>query len=438
MNRFGKGGLELLRAFAIWSLSFGLYLWLGGASLRLVWFVCSVLLAYGILLRVLGISQIKIRRAFVPSVVQAGGQAELQVEMSWRCWLPIPWLLVTDRIGERITRKVLFPGWRRKLSYTSVLTDMPRGEWADIDSEIIWGDLFGWFRVRRILPGQAGLTVLPRPMSISVQDFAVYGDEMRVMTDVVTADRRAEYPGAGVRDYVPGDPLNRIHWKNSARTGKLQTKIPTSGYGSNTGIWLYSGNDGYPAPSTSDQKTAFELAVSASAGLAYYYESGDITYSLYTTAEEAAGMGGPSSRARTGKHRYDEALKSLAAVHLSDPLILTDLDAYSGPGRAPSSLIIVTGAFSGALVRVACSFQSAGRNVTICCTSSEQHPSSEQIRHKRDGNRERVNRFLELGGRLLVLNAERGVFERGYPTETHQGSGGEESERTAEQQKLAY
>ena len=30
---------------------------------------------------------------------------------------------------------------------------------------------------------------------------------------------------AGIRPYQPGDPVNRVHWKISARTGKLNTRL---------------------------------------------------------------------------------------------------------------------------------------------------------------------------------------------------------------------
>lgn len=104
--------------------------------------------------------------------------------------------------------------------------------------------------------------------------------------------RRAEYPGGGVRNYMPGDPLNRIHWKNSARSGKLQTMLPSSGWSSNTNIWLYSGSDGYPALTASEQQAAYELAVSAAAGLAEYLESIGIMYTLSTAATQ--GTKGPA------------------------------------------------------------------------------------------------------------------------------------------------
>lgn len=292
MNWLGKGGLELLRAVGLWGLSLGAYLWLGGASLRLIWYISTIMLAYGVLLRLFGISRIQVRRMFTPSVVQAGDQAELQVELSWRSWLPIPWMIVVHRVGEQRATKVLFPGWRQKASFTCILTDIPRGEWTDIDSEILWGDLFGWYRVRRRLPGQSALTVHPRPMRVTIPDYAGHGGDVRLEAEMAASVRRAEYPGGGVRNYMPGDPLNRIHWKNSARSGKLQTMLPSSGWSSNTNIWLYSGSDGYPASTAFEQQAAYELAVSAAAGLAEYLESIGIMYTLSTAAIQ--GTKGPA------------------------------------------------------------------------------------------------------------------------------------------------
>jgi uncharacterized protein (DUF58 family) len=44
------------------------------------------------------------------------------------------------------------------------------------------------------------------------------GDALRRKTHFVTTN------AAGVRDYAPGDSLNRIHWKSSARRGRLIVK----------------------------------------------------------------------------------------------------------------------------------------------------------------------------------------------------------------------
>jgi len=68
----------------------------------------------------------------------------------------------------------------------------------------------------------------------------------------------------GVRDYLPGDPLSRVHWAQSARRGRLQTKElhATDGGRRPTVVLLDCGGRAAAAPE------AFEVAVSAAASLA--------------------------------------------------------------------------------------------------------------------------------------------------------------------------
>ncbi|MBK1678638.1 DUF58 domain-containing protein, partial [Rhodospirillum rubrum] len=70
----------------------------------------------------------------------------MTVQITYRSVLPLPWLIVTDRMGGREYRKLLFPGMRKRLEYTYRLNQVPRGVWSSIYSEVEWGDMFGWFR----------------------------------------------------------------------------------------------------------------------------------------------------------------------------------------------------------------------------------------------------------------------------------------------------
>ena len=84
------------------------------------------------------------------------------------------------------------------------------------------GDLFGLFPVKRQFPSQDSLLVYP--MMVEVQSFPSPagwlsgGEALRRRTQQITAN------ASGVRDYAPGDPLNRIHWLSTARRDSLIVK----------------------------------------------------------------------------------------------------------------------------------------------------------------------------------------------------------------------
>ncbi|MGQ9567197.1 MAG: DUF58 domain-containing protein [Anaerolineae bacterium] len=97
------------------------------------------------------------------------------------------------------------------------------------------GDPFGIFRVQRQVPGVRYVVVYPATVDLSFFPPLVGeypgGDATRRRTHHVTPNV------AGVRDYVPGDSFNRIHWPSTARTNRLIVKEfeldPTAD------IWLF-------------------------------------------------------------------------------------------------------------------------------------------------------------------------------------------------------
>jgi len=81
-------------------------------------------------------------------------------------------------------------------------------------------DPLGLFSVARSVPSRAEILVYPFPEP--VPDL-VYGgaDRFGVEEAVVARVRGSGIDPDGVREYQPGDPLNRVHWKSTARTGTL-------------------------------------------------------------------------------------------------------------------------------------------------------------------------------------------------------------------------
>ena len=85
------------------------------------------------------------------------------------------------------------------------------------------GDLFGLHRRYRVATNPHFLLVFPRVHPLEGFDVA----SRRPIGEVKMSYRLFEDPTrvAGVRQYEAGDPLNRIHWRATARTGVLHSKI---------------------------------------------------------------------------------------------------------------------------------------------------------------------------------------------------------------------
>jgi uncharacterized protein (DUF58 family) len=97
-----------------------------------------------------------------------------------------------------------------------------RGRFRLGPSTLISGDPFGIVRLQRRMPGTSEILVYPRTEELP--EFRLPGAElpggqaMRIRTYNVTPN------AATIREYVPGDSSNRIHWRSSARLNKLMVK----------------------------------------------------------------------------------------------------------------------------------------------------------------------------------------------------------------------
>jgi len=84
-------------------------------------------------------------------------------------------------------------------------------------------DPFGMCFVARTFPAEHDIIVYPRPLPIP--DLVLKGMRGRQNTEIRPVGRAGESADFhGIRPYVQGDDLRRVHWKATAHTGKLAIK----------------------------------------------------------------------------------------------------------------------------------------------------------------------------------------------------------------------
>lgn len=135
------------------------------------------------------------------------------------------WLEVRDHSPlphSRGSRVLSMIGPRQRYRYLARTRLTSRGVFPLGPTEIRSSDPFGLFPVRREFPPTASLVVYP--MTVEVRAFPAPpgllpgGEALRRRTHQITPN------AAGVREYAPGDPLNRIHWPSTARRDQLIVK----------------------------------------------------------------------------------------------------------------------------------------------------------------------------------------------------------------------
>lgn len=161
----------------------------------------------------------RIRRAQVGQIFQE----RFKVQNNSR--LPRLWLEVLDQStlpGSPGSRVLVMLGGRQQRSYRARTRLVQRGVFSLGPTVLASGDPFGLFPVSRTR--SPGASLLVYPMMVEIHTFPnpagllPGGDALRRRTHQVTPN------AAGVREYAPGDSLNRIHWASTARRGQLMAK----------------------------------------------------------------------------------------------------------------------------------------------------------------------------------------------------------------------
>ncbi len=183
--------------------------------------------------------RIEYRRRLSHNQVFFGEEIVFEIEVTNRKPLPLPWLQIEDELPEKVTflkgktetmieDRVLLTNIFPINMYHRVKRRFPvrcqqRGAFVFGPTYIRSGDLFGFFRREMKFDKLDYLLVYPRLVPLEKLGIAsrqLFGDirlKRHLFQDPVLT--------AGVRDYVSGDSLKRIHWKSTARLGRLQTKV---------------------------------------------------------------------------------------------------------------------------------------------------------------------------------------------------------------------
>ena len=168
-----------------------------------------------------------------------GDTVTLDITVANEKMLPLPWVHVEEELpmeldalagtvdvgakaGRNALTTTLSLGWYHRRSRRYPMRCLNRGVFSFGPTLIQSGDLFGFFRNETVVQTTDRLIVYPPivPLEqLGIPSRDPFGD-LRVRRHLFEDPVRV----AATRDYMPGDPLRRIHWKSSARMARLQTR----------------------------------------------------------------------------------------------------------------------------------------------------------------------------------------------------------------------
>jgi uncharacterized protein (DUF58 family) len=247
----------------------------------------------------------------------------------------------------------LGPGERRELRLA--FTPRRRGRIEMTGLTVGRPDALGLVRSLERVPLAARLIALPRRYRLP---------------EIVLPGRRKFQPGGvslaasigdseeflALRDYRPGDPLQRVHWKSYARTGKPVVKDYQDEFFERHALVLDTGSGGENGVG---EDAAFEDAVALAASFVYTIDTHECLLDLLFVED-----GVRAYTAGRGQLQSEHMLEVLAAVSPSEPAAFAGL-AKSVAGRRDSlsSVILILLAWDEERRKLAAALRASGAQV---------------------------------------------------------------------------
>lgn len=221
------------------------------------------------------INSVSAKRTINQLVAETGDVVSVAIKATSSGKLPISWVLIEDMLhgaapgirgqGLEVTGRHIdvtdFRDGKQQMLYQ--LKCHRRGYYQIGPMVAESGDLFGLNRRFRVLQEPDYLLVHPRVVELEGYDLA----SRQPIGEIVMTHRLFEDPTriSGIRSYQNGDSLSRIHWRATARTGQLQSKVYEASSVAGATILL----DFHTASfDKNDEPVRSELAVSCAASIA--------------------------------------------------------------------------------------------------------------------------------------------------------------------------
>lgn len=248
-----------------------------------------------------------------------GEKIPVRLRLANRSWLPMPWLMVEDRVPLDLKetdsyRSVLSVGSHAQIDHEYTLYAKRRGYYTVGPLTLTTGDLFGFAEATWQEQNPVHVTVYPEVLPLykfglpSRSPFGTLAARQRIFED---PNRMA-----GVRAYASGDSMRRIHWKASAHEDSLLVKKFQPAIALNVTIILDLNREAYPLNGAIG---ASEWAIVAAASVASYVVGqrqpiGLISNGLDSVSEKTA----QPIPMRQGQGQLISILTALARIQLHD------------------------------------------------------------------------------------------------------------------------
>jgi uncharacterized protein (DUF58 family) len=322
-------------------------------------FLCALaFLLYAVLLQAFACKGIQAQHDLSSYICLSGEELLVSVQASYHSLLPLPWLVLHDTwmhtgSGEKLQfHKLLFPWFRRSFRIRYRILGLQRGQYVLTGSEVITGDPFGFTIKKKAVQAVQSCKVYPKS-----------ADLLQIRRALLSEPRESSL----VRTYISGDPLRRIHWKSSARLGRLMTKESEQTASAQRMLLLDA------APAARDEAVQPHLEHGIALAAAFFEAA--------ASARESCGFACSSTRRIAPAIRQDLTLayEVLASVGGKSALSFPDLVRKEAALLPPdTSMLCITSTVDLALLRALMDMRGRARHVHVVCVHGEAGLSAAQ------------------------------------------------------------
>ncbi len=310
--------------------------------------------------------------------VYAGESVQMEATLTNRKLLALPWLVIEDRFDPLLVvrgldtpdrigklyelRRQVSVSWYQRVRFSYRVECPRRGYHVIGPARLRSGDPFGLYERDRLLAKTTGLLVYPKLARVE----GLRIDRLFPFDSVRTGRGLLDDPMnvTGVRPYAEGDTLRQVHWRASARSTGLQSKVwrPTTEPGVVIFLDLASAEHAWQGVDVE----AVEKAISTAGTVIHQVHGARRALGLYVNGLRS----GTNQKIRIGlakgEQAFEAAMETLARVYPYPNMALAELmrsERHSLPVGA--TVVVVTAVRLPAVDEQVEVYRRGGRHVLV-------------------------------------------------------------------------
>lgn len=269
-----------------------------------------------------GFEKLALTRQVSTSHLFRGEEFTVTLQAHNKSWAPLVWVSTTDELPTGLfalsPRKAVYalaPGQRVTFDYRT--QGRFRGVFRVGPLHIEAGDPWGLEVLRGRIDLFDEVVVYPKVHPLS----GIGLPSSLPIGELHAQQRFYEDPArtSGVREYQPGDPLKRMHWKASARTGRLHVREYSPTIALETTVFLNLNDEEYEVQSIDHMS---EFAIEVAASLSYHLHQQRQPVGLVTNGRDGPPVVGVTDTSpirvssRKGGPQLMKVMEALARVQV--------------------------------------------------------------------------------------------------------------------------